>query len=154
MPTDAQGTFRQRVEHVRSSWEERRELSRMSPVGDRASRFSLLLWIYGWVAQASEVINEVYDYSLGLVLSPTPLAADECPAFSVHLSGRALSFSLAPLDPADPSRWVVSAVSGENESPGEEYRGRRPVRWSRRRVEDLLLNLLAEHERSLRLDVG
>lgn len=148
-------SFVDRVEVLRDSWLERRELRDLSASHDFESQFRLLSTIYNWTASAVSDIQAVYGESLTVSLSPPPGATEGVPAFTVSLSDRCLvAFSASEKRRAGSSRWfiAVSISAGRGGTVDAAGPDRRTGSWTRGRLEDLLLSVLGAYERSVTED--
>lgn len=145
-------SFVDRVEVLRDSWLERRELRDLSAAHDFDSQFRLLSTIYGWACDAVADIRAVYGDSLEIQLSSMPGAADELPAFTVALADRCVvAFSASARRRGGESRWFVSVSISSGRGGAVDAAGpdRRTGSWTRGRLEDVLLSLLGAYERSI-----
>lgn len=145
-------SFQRRVEFLRDTWAERRQLKGLASIHDFDSQFSLLQTLHSWATSAVRDVTEVYGDALGAGVSPAPDAASPNPGFSVTIGNQfTVTFALDQrLRPAG-SRWFIS-VSVSSGGPGGSIAAgpeRRNGQWTRARLEDILLSVLGAHERSL-----
>jgi len=146
-------SFQRRVELLRDSWAERRQLKGLASVHDFDSQFALLATLHGWAEAASADIAEIYGPSLGISVSPMPLVSGSNPAFSVSLGDNyTVTFSLSERRRMGGTRWFVSVTVGAG-GPGGSIVAAGPERrngqWTRGRLEDILLSVLGAYERAL-----
>lgn len=145
-------SFVDRVEVLRDSWLERRELRELSASHDFESQFRLLATIYGWAASAVTDIKTVYADSLAIALSAAPGMSDGTPAFTVAFADRCLvTFSASEKRRAGASRWFVAVSISAGRGGAVDAAGpdRKTGSWTRGRLEDVLLSVLGAYERSL-----
>jgi hypothetical protein len=146
-------TFQRRVELLRDSWSERRQLGGLAGVHDFDSQFRLLLTLHGWARDATAVIERVYGPELSVSVSPAPAAGAAGPAFTVTLGeNHTVSFLLTERRRVGGTRWHISVTVGSG-GPGGAIVAAGPERrngqWTRGRLEDILLSVLGAYERSV-----
>ncbi|MGE0599758.1 MAG: hypothetical protein AB7J35_11195 [Dehalococcoidia bacterium] len=145
-------SFQQRVELLRDSWAERRQLKGLAGAHDFESQLGLLRTLHEWSDSAVKDIRAVYGKSLATSISPAPTGTTPNPGFSVTLGDQyTLTFSLNERRREGGSRWFVSVTvssggpGGNMVTAGPE---RRNGQWTRSRVEDILLSVLGAYERA------
>ena len=144
------GSFVDRVRALRDAWEERRQLESLATHHDFVRQYRLLLILHGWCAEALAQLGTVYGPSLELDISPRPAAAGEDTGFQVTVAGAfSLAFAVTTRSREREARWSVSvrqrvSFPADNAVSAGPPRGR----WSRARVEDMILVLLSAYERS------
>jgi hypothetical protein len=146
-------SFQRRVELLRDSWAERRQLKGMASVHDFDSQLGLLGTLHTWAEDATADILAVYGNSLTMTVSPRPDASNSSQAFSVTLGeSYTVTFSLTERRRMGGSRWFVSVTVGSG-GPGGSIVAAGPERrngqWTRGRLEDILLSVLGAYERAL-----
>jgi hypothetical protein len=145
-------SFATRVQALRASWAERRQVARYAGSHDFDSQFQLLLTLHEWCSEAVAEVQSVYGDALDIELSPRPAASDQPPGFTL-LVGQdyAVTFTLVERQRIAGSRWHVSVAvrspgTGTVTHAGPE---RRNGQWTRTRLEDVVLSVLGAYERSL-----
>ena len=151
MPTGGD-SFVRRVEILRDSWAERRQLKGLTSVHDRESQFALLQTLHRWSEAAADDIRKVYGDALPVTVSPVPAITDPTAAFAVTIgNSHTVSFLLTERRRLSGSRWYVSVTVGTG-GPGGSLVAAGPERrngqWTRGRLEDILLSILGAYERS------
>jgi hypothetical protein len=146
-------SFERRVETLRNSWAERRQLKGLASVHDLESQFSLLTTLHSWAETAAADIRKVYGESLAIAVSPLPRKEDVAPAFTVTLGNSyTVTFVLTERRRMAGTRWFVSVTVGAG-GPGGGIVAAGPERrngqWTRGRLEDILLSVLGAYERAL-----
>jgi hypothetical protein len=146
-------SFERRVETLRDSWAERRQLKGLASVHDFDSQLALLSTLHQWSMAAAEDIRRVYGDALSVTVSPAPGKGDSMPAFAVTLgNSHTVTFVLTERRRMGGSRWFVSVTVGSG-GPGGSLVAAGPERrngqWTRGRLEDILLSVLGAYERSL-----
>ena len=102
--------------------------------------------------EALEDIRNVYHDAMPASITPRPSESDQQPSFTVSVgTGNSATFALGAARRRNGREWHITAqitsaggIAAEESGPA----GRRVRRWSRRRVDDILLALLGAHERS------
>ncbi len=149
--TAAHGPFIERVQALRASWQERREVLGIAGSHEYDPQLGLLLTIYRWTSEAAAQVSAVYGSDLDLTLSPAPRAG-ESPTFQLVLADSfVLRFALHERRRIGNPRWHISATMAAGAEAGVTAVGpeRRNGQWTRARVEDILLSLLGAYERTL-----
>lgn len=146
-------SFERRVEVLRDSWAERRQLKGLASVHDLDSQFSLLSTLHEWSEAAAADIRKVYGDSLAVSVSPLPRKEDSAPAFAVTIGNSyTVTFVLTERRRMGGTRWFISVTVGSG-GPGGGIVAAGPERrngqWTRGRLEDILLSVLGAYERSL-----
>lgn len=143
--------FAQRVQALRDAWQERREVKTIASNHDYGSQYALLLTLHRWTAQAAEQIQETYEGSLTVTLSPAPDKEGVAGFLFVLADAFTVSFSLEERRRMGASRWHIAVSVAAGGAGGVVAAGpeRRNGQWTRSRVEDLLLSVLGAYERSL-----
>lgn len=145
-------SFAARVEALRDSWAERRELSGFVGAHDFATQFALLGTLHAWSLAAAAEVSHVYGDSVRITASGPPDRSQGCPAFSLTIEERfAVRFALAQRRRLGESLWYVGVTltsPGADREPSAAGPERRNGRWSRGRLEELLLALLSSYERA------
>jgi hypothetical protein len=145
-------SFATRVQALRESWAERRQVARYSGSHDFDSQLQLLLTLHEWCSEAVAEVQSVYGDTLDIDLSARPNASEQPPGFTLLVGGSyAITFTLVERKRLAGSRWHVSVAvrspgSGTVTHAGPE---RRNGQWTRTRLEDVLLSVLGAYERSL-----
>lgn len=116
---------------------------------DLQSQTEMLRALHGWAEAAIEDVVAVYGEHLFLEVSPWPPEGDP-PMFSLVVggSGHVLTFALERN--ARAGSWHICAVRTLGGRDGGQLKAgpdRRGGQWTRARVEELLLSLLAGYER-------
>lgn len=145
----ARHQFRERVQALRDSWEERREVRPLAASFDLDSQCRLLAVLHNWAEDCAAIIRSIYGQQFDLVVESLP--GGEPHAFSVRLGGvMSLTFALTQRRRQGSSLWTISAhVSAIHRGflvPVDPERRNGP--WSRARLENLILSLLGAYERS------
>lgn len=145
--------FQRRVELLRDTWAERRQLRGLAGVHDFESQLALLRTLHGWAEQAMGDIVRVYDHKISTAVSPLPDGASPSPGFAVTIGGNfTATFILAERRRMAGARWFIS-VTVNSGGPGGSIVAAGPERrngqWTRNRMEDILLSVLGAYERSL-----
>lgn len=144
-------SFAARVQALRESWAERRQVARYSSSHDFDSQLQLLLTLHDWCSEAVTEVRSVYGDSLAVDLSPRPDPAEQPPGFTLLIGGSyAITFALVERKRLSGARWHVSVAvrspgTGTVTHAGPE---RRNGQWTRTRLEDVLLSVLGAYERS------
>ncbi|HMO54335.1 MAG TPA: hypothetical protein PJ994_07520 [Tepidiformaceae bacterium] len=146
-------SFERRVEILRDSWAERRQLKGLASVHDFESQFALLNTLHGWAEAAATDIRKVYGESLMVTISSIPGRDDSVPAFAVTIGhSHTVTFVLTERRRMNGSRWFISVTVGAG-GPGGALVAAGPERrngqWTRGRLEDILLSVLGAYERAL-----
>lgn len=150
-------SFVSRVQGLRDSWVERRQVEGIAGAHDFASQFQLLQTLHRWAEHAVDEIRSVYGDGIPVSVTPCPETpafgrSDEA-GFSVVAGQRyGVTFSLQRRQRANAPSWMIGATVAAHGSGGNAVAAgpeRRNGRWTRTRVEDLLLSVLGAHERSL-----
>lgn len=146
-------SFQRRVELLRDSWAERRQLKGLASVHDFDSQLRLLRALHGWAEDAIADIGAVYGAALSVNVSPAPSASGANPSFTVTMAENyTVTFLLNERRRAGAARWFVSVTVGAG-GPGGSIVAAGPERrngqWTRGRLEDILLSVLGAYERSL-----
>ena len=144
--------FVNRVQLLRDSWLERRQVGRLAASHDFDSQFRLLLALHQWSQEAVNAAASVYSAGPAIVASPRPHRAESA-AFAVTVGERhSVTFALTERRRMSGARWHVS-VSVAAQGPGGAVTQAGPERrngqWSRARLEDVVLSLLGAYERSM-----
>lgn len=144
-------SFQRRVEMLRDSWAERRQLKNLASVHDFDSQFALLCTLHAWSEEAAADIRMVYGDGLAVNVSPAPDAASSSPAFAITLGDQyTVTFVLNERRRMGGLRWFISVSvstggpAGAVVAAGPE---RRNGQWTRGRLEDILLSALGAYER-------
>jgi hypothetical protein len=146
-----------RVQALRESWEERRQLRSIAGLHDYASQLRLIQAMHGWAEEAVEEIRTVYGGAVSISLSPCPEAPPDHRevelGFAVMVEPRfSAVFVLHDRRRAPGPSWGIS-VSVASDGAGATLLGagleRRNGQWSRARMEGVLLSLLGAYERHL-----
>ncbi len=149
MPADL---FARRVQTLRDSWIERRQVQSFASSHDFDSQYQLLLTLHRWAFEAIHDVQEIYRESVSIKLSPAPDGRGAHPAFSMALAGTySVNFSLQERVRAGTSHWSVAACVISNAPGGIVVPAgpeRRNGQWTRGRLEELLLSVLGAYERS------
>jgi hypothetical protein len=146
-------SFERRVEILRDSWAERRQLKGLASVHDFESQFSLLETLHEWAQAATSDVRKVYGESFPISLTPVPEREDSTHAFAMTLANNyTVTFVLTERRRIGGSRWFVTVTVGSG-GPGGTIVAAGPERrngqWTRTRLEDILLSVLGAYERSL-----
>lgn len=146
-------SFERRVQVLRDSWAERRQVRGLAGVHDLDSQFNLLATLHQWAEAAAADIRKVYGESLAVSVSPLPRREDTAPAFAVTLGNSyTVTFVLTERSRMAGTRWFISVTVGSG-GPGGAIAAAGPERrngqWTRGRLEDILLSVLGAYERSL-----
>ncbi|MEO8540814.1 MAG: hypothetical protein ABI577_13825 [bacterium] len=146
-------SFQRRVELLRDSWAERRQLKGLASVHDFESQLSLLSTLHSWAEDATADVLAVYGNTLTMNVSPPPDGKSTSQAFSVTLGeSYTVTFSLTERRRMGGSRWFISVTVGAG-GPGGSIVAAGPERrngqWTRGRLEDILLSVLGAYERAL-----
>ncbi len=146
-------SFANRVQALRDSWIERRQVKGLASAHDFESQYRLLLTLHSWAVQGVEDICGVYDGAVSATVSPAPPETDSAPGFSVAMAeSYMVTFSLAERRRMGGSRWFI-AVSVATAGPGGSAVAAGPERrngqWTRGRLEEVLLSVLGAYERSV-----
>ena len=149
-------SFQRRVELLRDSWAERRQLKGLASSHDLESQLRLLATLHGWAEEAVRDIRSVYGPGLALSLSPPPEATSGSPAFTVTVGNHyTATFMLTERRRLSGAGWFVTVTVGSG-GPGGSVAAAGPERrngqWTRSRFEEILLSVLGAHERSLSED--
>ncbi len=151
-------TFASRVQSLRDTWTERRQVGRLASAHDFDSQFRLLVTLHDWALAAVEDIVEIYGETPTVTVSPLPELGEETPAFSIIVDAlHSLTLSLAERRRMGAPRWHLSisiSAAGSAHSTANAGPERRNGQWTRTRLEDLILSLLGAYERSLSGDSG
>ncbi len=142
--------FLERVNALRTAWDERRCVERLAAGHDFASQYGLLLLIHRWVADAVADAVRCYGQDLPISLSPAPPAAGRDTAFHVMVAGTfSLVFGLVERHREGGPSWSVALVE-RVAGPIDDRPATGPSRgrWTRARVEELMLSLLGAFERA------
>lgn len=148
--------FAIRVQTLRDSWAERREVRGIAHIHDYESQLRLLKAMHGWAEHALTEIHDVYGDSLFATLTPCPEAPpndrEEERGFAVALgTGFGAAFVLHDRRRLPGPSWSISVSvasagsAGTTAAVGPE---RRNGQWTRTRLEEVLLSLLGAYERS------
>ncbi|MFN0145072.1 MAG: hypothetical protein ACKVT1_01060 [Dehalococcoidia bacterium] len=144
--------FVNRVQLLRDSWLERRQVGRFAASHDFDSQFRLLITLHEWAEEAVRAAASVYEGSPGIIASPRPHRS-ETAAFSVTVGDRhSVTFALTERRRMSGARWHVSvsiAAQGPGGAVTQAGPERRNGQWSRARLEEVLLSLLGAYERSI-----
>ena len=145
-------SFQRRVEVLRESWAERRQLKDLASSHDFEPQFQLLESLHHLAESAVADIRAVYGPDLDVTLGPLPERNTSGPAFSITVGGNyTVTFLLAERRRMGLTHWSVS-VTISSGGPGGAITAAGPERrngqWTRLRVEDILLSVLGAHERS------
>jgi len=146
-------SFASRVQSLRESWIERRQVKGMASVHDFDSQFRLLLTLHGWAEQCVADIHEVYGPDMDATVSPEPQPNGRSAAFNVVIAGsHSVTFSLSERRRMGGSHWFT-AVSVASAGPGGGVVAAGPERrngqWTRGRLEEVLLSVMGAYERSI-----
>lgn len=142
-------TFQRRVAMLRDTWAERRHLKETAGAHDFASQLALLQTIYGWVEGATADIHAVYGDELPLSLSAAP-AASGPHGFSVTVAeSSTVSFALSGRRRASGPTWSITVTVGSGGPLAAAGPDRRNGRWTKARLEDVLLGVLGAYERTM-----
>lgn len=146
-------SFFQRVQALRESWAERRQVRTLASSHDYDSQFRLLQLLHSWAREAVEDIREVYGDELAIELGPEPRYEDRNPGFTLSLApGYSASLVLVERQRTGAPHWFVS-VTVNSAGPGGAAVSAGPQRrtgqWTRGQLEDLILSLLGAYERSV-----
>lgn len=145
-------SFQRRVELLRDSWAERRQLKGLASVHDFESQFGLLGTLHTWAEEATNDVLAVYGSTLAMSVSPRPDSVNGSQAFSVTVGDSyTVTFSLTERRRMGGSRWFISVTVGSG-GPGGSIVAAGPERrngqWTRARLEDILLSVLGAYERA------
>jgi len=138
--------FRDRVAQLRAAWRERRELERFAGSTEAEQR-ALLRELHRWASEAADDIAAAYGGELRVTVTPEA-PSDDLSAFTVTIAdGFRLTLSLSE---RGRSRWTISAAVTPGPGAPAVAAGpnRRSSRWTRDRLEELLLSLLTAYERT------
>ncbi len=138
--------FRNRVEELRAAWKERRELEELAGSSEAGQR-ALLHELYRWATEAADDIAAAYGGELEVAVTAAE-GAGGLSAFTVTIDG-GYRLTLA-LEGRGKGRWTIAAALtlGPSEAPVAAGPSRGGARWTRRRLEELLLSLLTAYERT------
>ena len=144
-------SFLGRVQALRQSWVERRQMKGLTSAHDFASQYQLLLTLHGWANQNVGDVRAVYGPELRAVLSPAPGLEEGPPAFCVTFAeAYRVTFALTERRRLGAAHWFISVNTagprGGAVAAGPE---RRNGHWTRSRMEEVLLSVLGAYERSL-----
>ena len=143
-------SFQRRVELLRDSWAERRQLKGLASVHDFDSQIRLLTTLHSWTEEAAADIAAVYGAALSLSVSPAPESSSSNPAFTVTIGENyTVTFLLSERRRMGGARWFVSVTVGSGGSIVAAGPERRNGQWTRGRLEDILLSVLGAYERAL-----
>lgn len=145
-------SFATRVQTLRDSWVERRQVKALASSHDFDSQFQLLATLHGWAVHAVHDIRSVYGETLPVAVSEAPRPADTAPGFAVIVDDRhRVTFALAERKRLGTSRWFIAVALTSGPGGGVMAAGpeRRNGQWTRGRLEDLLLSALGAYERAL-----
>ncbi|MBI2767454.1 MAG: hypothetical protein HYX53_16285 [Chloroflexi bacterium] len=149
----ANETFASRVQALRKSWIEWRQVKALASSHEFESQYLLLLTLHGWALQAAAEINAVYGEGLAVDVSPAPDRNDAVAAFNVVVANSyTASFTLSERRRAGASSWFVAVglgAGGRGSTSVAAGPERRNGQWTRGRLEDLLLSMLGAYERGL-----
>lgn len=141
-------SFPAKVTALREAWLVRRHMKHLGQQRDLASRFELLEVLHGWTGRCLEAIADVYGSSLSIDFTPRPDLATDLLSFAVTLQGQyRVSFALYPRDEAQ-MQWDLDVQVSTPNSVLAAGQSRSAGQWTRGRVEELLLTLLAAIERA------
>jgi hypothetical protein len=136
-------SFRERLEELRDTWNERREVRPLAAARDLDSQRALLGVLHRWCEDAAALIAEVYGDELA---ARVEALEDDQREFSASIGAApALVFSLQERDGVGRGNWTVAVRFAEPATAVEPQRRNGP--WSRARLEQLLLSAIAAHER-------
>lgn len=146
-------SFFQRVQALRESWAERRQVRALASSHDFDSQFQLLQLLHAWSHDAGSDVREVYGDELDVELGPEPRYDDRNPGFTLSLApGYSATLVLVERQRTGAAHWFVS-VTMNSAGPGGAAVSAGPQRrtgqWTRGQLEDLVLSLLGAYERSL-----
>ncbi|MGH2632584.1 MAG: hypothetical protein ACRDG3_04170 [Tepidiformaceae bacterium] len=149
--------FVMRVQALRDSWAERRQVRGIAHIHDYPSQFRLLQAMHGWAEHAAEEIREVYGATMAAIVTacpePPPNERQEERGFAVTVGpGFGAAFVLHDRRRLPGPSWSISvSVASSGSAGGGSAAGpeRRNGQWTRTRLEDVLLSLLGAYERSL-----
>ncbi|MDZ7727606.1 MAG: hypothetical protein U5Q44_05050 [Dehalococcoidia bacterium] len=79
-------SFFQRVQALRESWSERRQVRALASSHDFDSQFQLLQLLHAWARDAASDVREVYGDELDVELGPEPRYDDRNPGFTLSLA--------------------------------------------------------------------
>jgi hypothetical protein len=146
-------SFVQRVQALRESWSERRQVRALASSHDFDSQFLLLQMLHSWSADAVADINQVYAGELRVELSPLPQPGDRNPGFSLSVApGYTVALSLGERSRAGSQHWFISVAvnsTGPGTPPVAAGPQRRTGQWTRGQLEEVILTALGAYERSL-----
>lgn len=142
--------FRYRVEALREAWRDRRDAARLSARRDQPAQEQLLRLLHEWVAASLVDVRAVYGPSLPAFLDPESAeAAAAAGAFTVTIGPGAAAFALRQQRREGAHAWRIASTITVAGQPLSAARGARARRWTRAKVDDIILTLLAAYERSL-----
>ncbi len=145
-------SFQRRVELLRDSWAERRQLQGLASAHDFESQLRLLATLHAWAETATADVLAVYGAPLTMTVSPKPDSESVSHGFSVTLGeSYTVTFSLTDRKRMGSSRWFVSVTVGSGEPGGAIVAAgpeRRNGQWTQSRLEDILLSVLGAYERA------
>lgn len=146
-------SFLQRVQTLRESWSERRQVRALASSHDFESQFQLLAMLHAWARDAVQDVQEVYGDELSVELGPEPGHEDRNPGFTITLApGYSAALVLVERQRTGASHWFVSVTlnsAGPGASAVSAGPQRRTGQWTRGQLEDLVLSLLGAYERSI-----
>jgi hypothetical protein len=150
--------FASRVQTLRDTWVERRQVGQLASAHDFDSQFRLLQTLHNWAGVALADVQGVYGETLPLALSPMPEQSDDPPAFSLVVDTQhSLTLSLSERRRMGAARGhlgISVSAAGAAHASANAGPERRNGQWTRARLEDLILSLLGAYERSLHPDSG
>lgn len=141
-----QPPFPERVRHLRQTWAERRLVRAFAGVRGFAPQLEFLGVMHGWAMEIADSITTVYGEELPARLSPPP-TGDE-PSFRLDIGpGYSLVAAVTRQTRARLPVWSI-IVSTHAAGVGPDGGRRRTGHWTRARLEEAVLSLLVEYERS------
>lgn len=142
--------FRFRVEALREAWRDRREAAHLSARRDRPAQEQLLRLLHEWARASVGEIRDVYGEELPTGVEPaTPDDLRVAGAFIVTIGQGTATFALRQQRGQAGQAWRIVSTVEVAGHPATKSPGTRARRWTRGKLDDILLALLSAHERSL-----
>lgn len=136
--------FRQRLSQLAESWEERRVSVTLGRRRVQPAQLELLGLIHGWAREALRDVVSVYGSTVKAALSPLESGGGQ--TFRVEVGESHATFEVM-LDGGHKDSWRTTAVVRLSGEPAEKAHSHRPREWSRRRVEEIVLQMVGAFER-------
>jgi hypothetical protein len=151
-------SFHQRVQTLRDSWSERRQVRSLASAHDFDSQLQLLSLLYDWTLDAIQDIRDVYSDELTIEISPRPTAQDRNPGFSLVIGGAySLRLILGERARGGTDHWFISVTLSSSGTGGGSIAAgpqRRTGQWTRSQLEEVILSALGSYERTTANDPG